>query len=308
MTWGKLLRTIRHSGGGFGITAGLALGAAAVVSCSPGSGEGLDQNGRPLGENDPTVPLTAQLASIQQNVLTPNCAISGCHTGAAAPQGLRLDDANSFALLVGIPSNEVPGLLRVDPGNPDRSYLIQKLEGTAAAGERMPLNGPPFLPQKTIDVIRQWITDGALPDRDQAAAPTVVSVAPTAGSRVDTLSAGITIVFSDDIDASLLNTTIVKLLGSGGDGSFTDGNEFIVDATSMELAKHNSRLLTIAFSGNPSTPDSYQLRLMGGGATALASTTGLLLDGDNDGLAGGDFTSIFNIYPGPANDLTSSMD
>jgi hypothetical protein len=38
--------------------------------------------------------------------------------------------------------------------------LIQKLEGTAASGSRMPL-GAPALDQTVIDDIRQWITDGA---------------------------------------------------------------------------------------------------------------------------------------------------
>ncbi len=46
------------------------------------------------------------------------------------------------------------------PGNPDQSYLIQKIEGHAAVGARMPLGAPP-LPQSTIDVIRQWIANGA---------------------------------------------------------------------------------------------------------------------------------------------------
>jgi len=30
-------------------------------------------------------------------------------------------------------------------------------------GGRMPANGPPYLQQATVDVIRQWIQDGALP-------------------------------------------------------------------------------------------------------------------------------------------------
>ncbi len=76
--------------------------------------------------------------------------------------GLRLDAANSYALLVGIASGERPNLLRVAPGDPNNSYLIQKLEGTAGIGERMPA-GLPALPQADIDVIRQWITDGAQP-------------------------------------------------------------------------------------------------------------------------------------------------
>ena len=64
-------------------------------------------------------------------------------------------------MLVNVPSLEVPALLRVEPSNPDDSYLVQKIEGTAAVGGRMPLGGD-ALPPDTIAAIRQWITDGAL--------------------------------------------------------------------------------------------------------------------------------------------------
>ncbi len=49
---------------------------------------------------------------------------------------------------------------RVEPGDPDNSYLIHKLEGTQAVGDRMPQGGP-FLDEETIGDIRQWIADGA---------------------------------------------------------------------------------------------------------------------------------------------------
>jgi hypothetical protein len=142
----------------------LASTAAALLlaACGGGSGEGLDANGRPLTEGGSdgggSGALEARFASIQDRVLTPVCTV--CHAGAAAPMGLRLDAGNSFALLVGVPSVEAPGLLRVAPGRPDDSYLIHKLEGRAAVGARMPLGGP-YLDAATIAVIRQWIADGA---------------------------------------------------------------------------------------------------------------------------------------------------
>jgi hypothetical protein len=62
---------------------------------------------------------------------------------------------------VNVASLEKPSLLRVKPGDPDNSYLIQKLEGAAGiSGSRMPLGGP-FLDRETIDKIRSWIQDGA---------------------------------------------------------------------------------------------------------------------------------------------------
>ena len=98
------------------------------------------------------------LASIQANVFTPVC--SGCHAGASAPVGLRLDAVSAYGLLVGVASGEVPSLQRVKTGDPDNSYLVQKLEGRAAVGARMPFGGP-YLDDATIGVIRTWIANGA---------------------------------------------------------------------------------------------------------------------------------------------------
>jgi hypothetical protein len=150
-----------------------ALSAAALlVACGGGSGEGLDSGGRPLvsGAGDGSA-LTASFQSIQDHVFTPIC--TACHAGGAAPQGLRLDAGNSYAMLVGQPSTEVSAVLRVAPGNPDASYVIQKLEGHAAVGARMPLGGP-YLDSATINVVRQWIAAGA---QLTAAAPTATRYA-----------------------------------------------------------------------------------------------------------------------------------
>lgn len=132
-----------------------------LVSCGGGSGEGLDANGRPLPPTGPP-PLAPTLASIQDNVFTVSCAVAGCHSGSAPRAGMRLDPGFSASNLINVPSPRNAALVRVVPGNPGASFLIQKLEGTQTLGQRMPLGGP-FLDQSTIDVIRQWITNGAQP-------------------------------------------------------------------------------------------------------------------------------------------------
>ena len=138
---------------------GVLLLGLALAGCGGGSGEGLDTNGRPIeAGGTAATPLQPTLASIQDRVFTPICTV--CHAGAGAPQGLRLDAANSYALLVAVSSNEAPGVMRVSPGQPDASYLVQKIEGHAAVGARMPLGGP-YLDDATIAVIRQWIAAGA---------------------------------------------------------------------------------------------------------------------------------------------------
>ncbi len=104
----------------------------------------------------------ASLADIQAQVFTPRCA--GCHSGPTSstlPSGMDLSSANaSHAALVNVASLQVM-LDRVEPGNPDDSYLIRKLEGAPGiAGSRMPQGGP-FLDAATVNLIRQWISEGA---------------------------------------------------------------------------------------------------------------------------------------------------
>jgi mono/diheme cytochrome c family protein len=95
-----------------------------------------------------------------QEIFTGRCI--GCHNVSSAPHGLILVEGQSHALLVNIPSKEVPSLMRVEPGDPDNSYLVQKVEGTAAVGGRMPLNRTP-LTDEQIALIRRWISEGANP-------------------------------------------------------------------------------------------------------------------------------------------------
>lgn len=109
--------------------------------------------------HSPVAPPADYTTQIQP-IFTANCV--SCHTGASAPQGLRLDAQNSHANLVNVNSNEVPSLKRVKPSDPDNSYLVHKIEGTAAVGGRMPLNRPP-LSAAGITLIRQWIAEGAAP-------------------------------------------------------------------------------------------------------------------------------------------------
>jgi hypothetical protein len=76
----------------------------------------------------------ANFSEIQTNVFTPNCATSNCHAGANLQAGLDLSAASSYAMLVGVASTQNAGVQRVNPGNPNNSYLIQKLEGAGATG------------------------------------------------------------------------------------------------------------------------------------------------------------------------------
>lgn len=109
-------------------------------------------------------PAAATLTQLQTQVFTPLC--SGCHSGSQPaggplPGSQNLTAGNTFANLVGVASLEQPNLMRVKPGDPDNSYVIHKVEGTAGiTGAQMPFGGPPLSPD-TIAQIRSWISSGA---------------------------------------------------------------------------------------------------------------------------------------------------
>jgi hypothetical protein len=86
-----------------------------------------------------------------------------CHTDQGqTPLGNLNLRADPYAALVNAPSRLKAGAVFVVPGNPDASYLIHKLEGQSdIAGLRMPRNGPPYLTDGQILVIRRWIENGA---------------------------------------------------------------------------------------------------------------------------------------------------
>ncbi len=108
-----------------------------------------------------TAPDPATFSQIQLTILTPNCTSSECHSGIRPPEGLNLTAGQSYGAIVGIASSQVPSLQRVEPGNPDRSYLVQKIEGTATVGVRMPTGLAP-LSDAQIANIREWISQGAM--------------------------------------------------------------------------------------------------------------------------------------------------
>lgn len=136
------------------------------LSACAGSGEGLDEFGNLLGDtqNCPSdVPLGPTLESLQANIFTPKCIV--CHAGASAPMGLVLECGKSYNMLVGVTSGEVDTLYRVNPGSPDDSYLVMKVEGAVGiVGGQMPLSPPDPGPlsQAEIDAVRAWITEGAV--------------------------------------------------------------------------------------------------------------------------------------------------
>lgn len=292
---------------GLGITIVLPL-LVTIAGCSGGSGGGGNTNPPPPPPPPPA--FNPVFSEIQDQVFTPNCATAGCHQGASAPQGLRLDDVNSYALLVDVDSNEVAAIKRVAPGDPDNSYLIQKLEGTAAVGQQMPVGSAP-LAQSRIDVIRQWITDGALDDRAPSAAPIrVTSLSPVPGSTLTAAPTEIIAMFDRELDVSTVNSMTIVLTASGGDGTFGDGNDTVIVPTGITTPATTPMSATVDIAAAALADDTYQVQIFGSGGSILLDIDANALDGEfsggfpsGDGTAGGDFTAEF-VVATPASTAT----
>ena len=106
----------------------------------------------------------ASFSYIYPTIIEPNCSTIGCHSSFVATYGLQLDTyEGAYAILVGAPCEPgappvAPQQNFVRPGQPDRSKLIYLLEGTDVP-RRMPPDVP--LPSKDVDLVRQWILEGA---------------------------------------------------------------------------------------------------------------------------------------------------
>lgn len=117
----------------------------------------------------PTPDLQPTFTSIQRDIfqttdLAGRSLCVGCHTNVGRnPAGsLNLIEGAAYGSLVNVPSPNKPGAIRVIPGDPENSYLIQKLEGRSGiVGMRMPRTGGPYLTDGQILVIKRWIAIGA---------------------------------------------------------------------------------------------------------------------------------------------------
>ena len=282
------------------------LGMIAIWASGCGGGSGSGGGGTQPPPPPPPPPFGANFSEIQSNVFTPTCATAGCHAGAGAQQGLRLEESVSYAMLVNVPSTENNAVLRVAPNDPDNSYLIQKLEGTASVGAQMPLNGTP-LDQAAIDVIRQWVIDGAIDDRAPSADPIrVTALTPVPGSD-DVAPAEISATFDRELDVSTVNANTFLLRGSGGDRTFGDGNEVDIVANAITTPAMTPMSATFDLTGINLGDDSYQVRLLGSGASMIMDIDANALDGEfsgafpsGDGTAGGDFEATFTVTTVPA--------
>ncbi len=100
---------------------------------------------------------SAILESKVIQIFEKNCARVGCHVGSTPMMGLKLTKDEFYARTINQPSAEMPSMMRIKPGDPDNSYLIKKVLGSAdIIGSRMPFGRDP-LTDEEIATLVEWV-------------------------------------------------------------------------------------------------------------------------------------------------------
>jgi mono/diheme cytochrome c family protein len=152
--------------------AAVALGLGLVAGCGG-------------AEDEAATPTTAPVAEVRfgqvQQFFDRHCV--ACHPSVNPSLDLR--PGRSYRDIVGVPAVEAPGLVRVVAGDPEASFLYQKVQGVPGLGDipgigtRMPPMAP-RLPESEIRILRDWIAAGA---KNAEGRTVSAGAVPVAGAR-----------------------------------------------------------------------------------------------------------------------------
>ena len=138
---------------------------------------------------------------IQDQILTPSCALSGCHQsatdGSFQQHKLILSEGNSYQNLINkIPVNIAAAkanMLLVKPNDAEKSFLFHKIfcdsyihKSNENFGDQMPLGGN-ILTKGQVELVKRWINTGALKD-DRSLSLSVLSDNAPCQSDIDPLA------------------------------------------------------------------------------------------------------------------------
>lgn len=166
----------------------------------------------------------------------------------------------------------------------------------------MPLGAAP-LSQTDIDVIRLWITNGAIDDRvvPPAGPVKVTSLAPMPNAVLTAAPTQIVAGFDQNLDAATVNLNTFLLTASGGDGTFGEANDVQITAAMIAVPGANQSSAVFDIAG-VLADDTYRVSLLGTGGSIIMDLNANALDGEFGGafpsgnnLAGGDFVAQFSV-------------
>jgi len=172
---------------------------AAVAAIAAAAGCGNDRAEVPSvdagRDDDPLAvadqPVAGSLDDLHQRIIAKRCSGQPglCHNGQFEPN--LSTPAMTYAYLVGRPGLEKPDELRVRPGDPAHSLVIDKLRNRGVTTQ-MPLGAEP-LDEVDIKALEAWIGGGALRAPGAAPAPVLnnpphrpeIGIFDAAGARLD---------------------------------------------------------------------------------------------------------------------------
>jgi hypothetical protein len=151
----------------------VALGGV-LSGCAGGGGDGGGGGGggNPGPQCQAPAPGT-ETVSFQNNIqpiFNRSCALAGCHTPPANQGSLNLTAGKAYREIVNVQAAPPRKEMLVVPGDPDASYVVQKIEeAPGITGTIMPqgcdagtgLNGAVCLSADDMAAIRQWIVECA---------------------------------------------------------------------------------------------------------------------------------------------------
>jgi len=185
-----------------------ALGACGTDRAAPPAPETGPDEDDPLAVS--ATPAAGSLDDLHQRVIAKRCSGQPglCHNGQFEPN--LSTPTMTYAYLVNRPGLEKPDQLRVKPGDPAHSLLIDKLRNRGVATQ-MPLGAEP-LAEADIAAIEAWINAGALRAPGAAPAPVLnnpprrpeIGIYDTSGTRLDgsasiSVTAGTTLVLRHSV-------------------------------------------------------------------------------------------------------------
>lgn len=116
------------------------------------------------------------------------------------------------------------------------------------------------------------------------------------------MPAQITAGFDREVDASTVNLNTFILEASNNDGVFGDGDDIAITAFSITVPTANTQSAEFNLTGVALADDTYQVRLLGSGASFILDLDANMLDGEfsgafpsGNGAAGGDFVTQFTV-------------
>jgi hypothetical protein len=149
--------------------------ASVLIACSSSSSSGGTPK-KDAGAGDGRTHDYPSFSDDVMAVVVKNCALAACHGSQQSNLNIYLPGDPAVVYSEFQKTSPTTGLKFIEPGNPDQSYVMLKLDGkqgtlgskcpSGNCGTEMPPGDPDgtLIPQDERDAVRAWISAGAKND------------------------------------------------------------------------------------------------------------------------------------------------